>query len=31
LSYDVLSGDLGGPSPMRLQGLGLRFGVRYRF
>jgi len=31
LSYDVLSGDLGGPNPMRLQGLGLRFGVRYRF
>lgn len=31
LSYDVLSGDLGGPSPMRLQGIGLRFGVRYRF
>jgi hypothetical protein len=31
LSYDVLSGDLGIPNPMRLQGLGLRFGVRYRF
>lgn len=31
LSYDVLSGDLGNPSPLRLQGLGLRFGVRYRF
>jgi len=31
LSYDVLSGDLGGLSPIRLQGLGLRFGVRYRF
>jgi len=31
LSYDVLSGDLGGLSPTRLQGLGLRFGVRYRF
>lgn len=31
LSYDVLSRDLGGPNPMRLQGLGLRFGVRYRF
>ena len=31
LSYDVLSGDLGGPSPLRLQGLGLRFGLRYRF
>ena len=30
-SYDVLSGDLGGPSPLRIQGLGLRFGVRYRF
>ena len=31
LSYDVLSGDLGGPGPMRIQGLGLRLGVRYRF
>ena len=31
LSYDVLSGDLGIPNPTRLQGLGLRFGVRYRF
>jgi len=31
LSYDVLSGDLGGLSPTRLQGIGLRFGVRYRF
>jgi hypothetical protein len=31
VSYDLLSGDLEGPSPMRLQGLGLRFGVRYRF
>jgi len=31
LSYDVLSGDLGIPNPIRLQGLGLRFGVRYRF
>jgi hypothetical protein len=31
LSYDVLSGDLGSPSPLRLQGLGLRLGVRYRF
>jgi hypothetical protein len=31
LSYDVLSGDLGIPNPMRLQGMGLRFGVRYRF
>jgi hypothetical protein len=31
LSYDLLSGDLAGPSPLRLQGLGLRFGVRYRF
>jgi hypothetical protein len=31
LSYDVLSGDLSGPSPLRLQGLGLRLGVRYRF
>lgn len=31
ISYDVLSGDLASPSPLRLQGLGLRFGVRYRF
>jgi hypothetical protein len=31
LSYDVLSGDLGIPNPTRLQGLGLRLGVRYRF
>jgi len=31
LSYDLLSGDLAGPSTLRLQGLGLRFGVRYRF
>jgi len=31
LSYDVLSGDLGIPNPTRLQGIGLRFGVRYRF
>ena len=31
VSYDVLSGDLASPSPLRLQGLGLRFGVRYRF
>jgi len=31
LSYDVLSGDLGSPSPLRLQGLGLRLGMRYRF
>jgi hypothetical protein len=31
VSYDLLSGDLEGPSPLRLQGLGLRFGVRYRF
>lgn len=31
LSYDVLTGDLGGLSPTRLQGIGLRFGVRYRF
>jgi hypothetical protein len=31
LSYDVLTGDLGGLSPTRLQGIGLRFGARYRF
>jgi hypothetical protein len=31
VSYDVLSGDFDSPSPLRLQGLGLRFGVRYRF
>lgn len=31
LSYDVLTGDLGGLSQLRLQGLGLRLGVRYRF
>jgi hypothetical protein len=31
LSYDVLTGDLGTASPLRLQGLGLRLGVRYRF
>jgi hypothetical protein len=31
LSYDVLTGDLGSTSPLRLQGLGLRLGVRYRF
>lgn len=31
VSYDVVSGDLASPSPLRLQGLGLRFGVRYRF
>ena len=31
LSYDVLTGDLGSASLMRLQGLGLRLGVRYRF
>lgn len=31
VSYDVLSGDLGIPNPIRLQGMGLRFGVRYRF
>ena len=31
LSYDVLTGDLGSASPLRLQGLGLRLGVRYRF
>jgi len=31
LSYDVLSGDLASPSPLRLQGMGLRLGVRYRF
>jgi hypothetical protein len=29
LSYDVVSGDLA--SPIRIQGLGLRLGVRYRF
>jgi hypothetical protein len=27
----VISSDLSGPSPLRLQGLGLRLGVRYRF
>lgn len=31
VSYDVLSGDLGIPNPTRLQGMGLRLGVRYRF
>ncbi|MGH8702921.1 MAG: hypothetical protein ACREVR_17340, partial [Burkholderiales bacterium] len=31
LSYDVLTGDLGSASLLRLQGLGLRLGVRYRF
>ena len=31
LSYDVLSGDLASPGPLRLQGLGLRLGVRYQF
>lgn len=31
ISYDVLSADLDSPSPLRLQGLGLRFGLRYRF
>jgi hypothetical protein len=31
VSYDVLSGDLDSPSPLRLQGLGLRLGVRYQF
>ena len=31
VSYDVLSGDFDSPSPLRFQGLGLRFGVRYRF
>ena len=31
LSYYVLTGDLGSASPLRLQGLGLRLGVRYRF
>lgn len=31
VSYDVLSGDLDNPSPLRVQGLGLRFGLRYRF
>jgi hypothetical protein len=31
LSYDLLSGDLASPSTLRLQSLGLRFGVRYRF
>lgn len=31
VSYDVLSGDLASPSALRFQGLGLRFGVRYRF
>lgn len=31
VSYDVLSGDLDSPSPLRFQGLGLRFGLRYRF
>lgn len=31
VSYDLLSGDFDSPSPLRLQGLGLRFGVRYRF
>jgi len=31
VSYDVLSGDLDNPSPLRFQGLGLRFGLRYRF
>lgn len=31
VSYDVLSADLDSPSPLRLQGLGLRFGLRYRF
>jgi hypothetical protein len=31
LSYDLLSGDLDSPSTLRLQSLGLRFGVRYRF
>jgi hypothetical protein len=30
-SYDVLSGDLGSPAPLRIQGLGLRLGVLYRF
>ena len=31
VSYDVLSGDLNNPSALRFQGLGLRFGLRYRF
>lgn len=31
VSYDVLSADLDSPSPLRLQGLGLRFSLRYRF
>jgi len=31
VSYDVLSGDLDSPSSLRFQGLGLRFGLRYRF
>ena len=31
VSYDVLSADLDSPSPLRFQGLGLRFGLRYRF
>ena len=31
LSYDLLSGDVGSPSTLRVQSLGLRFGVRYRF
>jgi len=31
LSYDLLSADVPSPSTLRLQGLGLRFGVRYRF
>jgi hypothetical protein len=31
LSYDVVSGDISSPSPLRLQGMGLRLGMRYRF
>lgn len=31
LSYDLLSSDVPSPSTLRLQSLGLRFGVRYRF
>lgn len=31
LSYDVLTGDISSTSLLRLQGLGLRLGVRYRF
>jgi hypothetical protein len=31
LSYDVLYNDPANMSTLRLQGLGLRMGVRYRF